>query len=70
MIQWINLKAVGVQELNAQLAARPVAKQQFAEWVQELNSVNAEFPLTYPKRDDVIMPQWAIEVRVKSIVLD
>lgn len=39
-------------------------KQRFAPWVEEVNAMNREFPLTYPRRDDVIMPQWAIEVNL------
>lgn len=54
---------VRVQELNSQLKARPVAEDKFAKWRQELQETNAAFPLAYPKRTDVIMPQWAIEVR-------
>lgn len=50
------------QELNEQLKARPVAEEQFAEWRREVGETNAAFPLTYPKRTDVIMPQWAIQV--------
>ena len=46
-----------------QLKARPVAEDQFAEWRQEVDETNKAFPLAYPKRNDVIMPQWAIEVR-------
>ena len=50
------------QELNAQLAQRPLPEGHYAEWRAELEGVNAEFPLSYPHRDDVIMPQHAIEV--------
>ncbi len=53
---------VCVQELNNQLKARPVAEDKFAKWRQEVQETNAAFPLAYPKRTDVIMPQWAIEV--------
>lgn len=52
----------GAQELNAQLGQRPLPEGHFGEWRAELEGVNAEFPLSYPQRDDVIMPQWAIEV--------
>eukprot|EP00887_Chlorella_sp_A99_P007132 scaffold2.g7132.t1 len=51
-----------LQMLNKALAASPVDKAQFAPWVSEVNAVREEYPLTYPKHDDVIMPQWAIEV--------
>jgi hypothetical protein len=58
-----------LQELNSQLQQRPVDKERFAPWVKELSSINLEFPLTYPKRDDVIMPQWAIEVSLSLSVM-
>ncbi|BDA51064.1 Acetolactate synthase 1, chloroplastic [Coccomyxa sp. Obi] len=51
-----------LKELNNQLKARPVAEDKFAEWRQDLQKTNKAFPLAYPKRTDVIMPQWAIEV--------
>lgn len=57
-----------MQELNKQLKARPVAEDQFAEWRQEVDETSKTFPLAYPKRTDVIMPQWAIEVRACCIL--
>lgn len=36
---------------------------QFDEWVEEVHDMGKEFPLIFPDRDDVIMPQWAIKVR-------
>ena len=56
------------QEMNRQLEERPVIKEQFDEWVAEVNNMGKEFPLMFPDRDDVIMPQWAIKVRlIKAI---
>ena len=49
-----------------QLAQRPLPEGHFGEWRAELEGVNAEFPLSYPHRDDVIMPQHAIEVRAAA----
>ncbi|CAK0737622.1 hypothetical protein CVIRNUC_000943 [Coccomyxa viridis] len=51
-----------LQEMNRQLEERPVIKEQFDEWVAEVNNMGKEFPLMFPDRDDVIMPQWAIKV--------
>jgi acetolactate synthase-1/2/3 large subunit len=48
--------------LNRLLAAHPLAPAAFAPWVAEVDAVRAEHPGGYPLRDDVIMPQWAIEV--------
>lgn len=55
--------AAVMQELNVQLEARPLPEAKFGAWVAEVNGVNEQFPLSYPQRDDVIMPQWAIQVR-------
>jgi hypothetical protein len=52
-----------VQELNAQLEQRPLPAGRFGAWVDELAGVNKQFPLSYPAREDVIMPQWAIQAR-------
>ena len=35
---------------------------QYAEWVAEVLAMKEEHPLAYPHHEDVIMPQWAIEV--------
>ena len=63
MLACIESHRVCLQELNNQLKARPVAEDKFAEWRQDVQKTNEAFPLAYPKRTDVIMPQWAIEVR-------
>ena len=48
----------------AALQTRPADfEQQYAPWVAEVLSTREANPLNYPQRDDVIMPQWAIEVR-------
>jgi acetolactate synthase-1/2/3 large subunit len=48
--------------LNAMLADAPVPKGQFDKWVADVMAKKEEFPMNYPTRPDVIMPQQAIEV--------
>lgn len=48
--------------LNKLLEADPVDKGHFAAWRAELDAKRAEFPMRYPQRDDVIVPQHAIQV--------
>ena len=48
--------------LNAMLDADPVDPQQFEEWRAELERKREQFPMSYPQREDVIVPQWAIKV--------
>ena len=48
--------------LNKALTARPLPEGKYSAWVDKVYEVRKEFPLSYPHRDDVIMPQWAIEV--------
>ena len=50
------------QELNKLLEEKPVPEGQYAAWRSELKEQEAKFPLAYPQRDDVIVPQWAIKV--------
>ena len=40
----------------------PLPPPQYSDWVAEVMAHKAEHPLGYPDRDDVIMPQHAIEV--------
>lgn len=51
----------GAQLLNALLEESPLGDQ-YAEWRAEIDETRNKFPMMYPKRDDVIMPQWAIQV--------
>lgn len=51
-----------LQMLNRSLEASPLDKAQFAPWVAEVNAVRDEYPMTYPKHGEVILPQWAVEV--------
>ena len=48
--------------MNEILERSPLPVDAFQPWVAEINAVRTEFPQSYPVRDDVIMPQWAIEV--------
>ena len=49
--------------------ASPRPPAQYADWVAEVLAVKEEVPLAYPHHDDVIMPQWAIEVRAGPLLL-
>lgn len=48
--------------MNQLLNANPLEKSAFAEWFSEVDGVRKEHPDAYPTRDDVIMPQQAIQV--------
>ena len=47
--------------LNKILGATPLPPDAFAPWVKEINDIREKYPDMYPQRDDVIMPQWAIQ---------
>ncbi|PRW05900.1 acetolactate synthase isoform A [Chlorella sorokiniana] len=58
-----------LQMLNRALADSPVDRShygewvaEYGEWVAEVLAMKEEHPLSYPHHEDVIMPQWAIEV--------
>lgn len=48
--------------LNMMLDAGPVVESRFEEWRNEIEGQRVKFPMSYPQRDDVIVPQWAIQV--------
>lgn len=48
--------------MNNLLDASPLKDNAFGEWFAEVDAVRKEHPDSYPTRDDVIMPQQAIEV--------
>lgn len=48
--------------LNEQLRKEQDPAARYEEWRGVVAAKEAEFPMWYPKRDDVIIPQWAIEV--------
>jgi acetolactate synthase I/II/III large subunit len=47
--------------LNTLLDDAPVDPQKFASWRDYLDGHRQKFPMRYPQRDDVIIPQWAIQ---------
>ena len=47
--------------LNAALDARPLVDGQYSAWVATLAAKKEEFPMTYPVREDVIIPQRAVQ---------
>ena len=47
--------------LNSMLGDETIEPEQFAEWREELAGQRTTFPMSFPKRDDVIVPQWAIQ---------
>jgi len=47
--------------LNAALDARPLVDGQYGAWVATLAAQREEFPMVFPARDDVIIPQRAIQ---------
>ncbi|KAI7837667.1 hypothetical protein COHA_008528 [Chlorella ohadii] len=51
-----------LQMLNRAMAENPVDRSHYGEWVAEVLAMKEEHPLAYPHHEDVIMPQWAIEV--------
>ena len=51
-----------LQGLNKLLTASPIADGQFSEWFKEVDQVRTDNPEYYPTRDDVIMPQQAVQV--------
>ena len=53
--------------LVAALDARPLADGQYGAWVATLAAQREEFPMVFPARDDVIIPQRAIQAcRLRS----
>ena len=60
----MNTARVALQELNRLLDERPLPEGRYAAWRDELKEQEAQFPLAFPVRDDVIVPQWAIKGRL------
>lgn len=50
--------------LNKGLDEAPLEEGAFAEWQATLQQQAAEHPMMFPARDDVIIPQRAIQVRL------
>ena len=53
--------------LNERLREEQEPAARYEEWRAVVAAKEAEFPMWYPKRDDVIIPQWAIEVPPPSL---
>uniref|UniRef100_A0A061S889 Acetolactate synthase n=1 Tax=Tetraselmis sp. GSL018 TaxID=582737 RepID=A0A061S889_9CHLO len=51
-----------LQTLNNMVSDDPLPETSFTGWLSELESQKQQFPMKYPQREDVILPQWAIEV--------
>jgi acetolactate synthase-1/2/3 large subunit len=51
-----------IQGINRLLEEQPIPKGKYSSWMQTLHGVREKFPMWYPQRDDVIIPQWAIHV--------
>lgn len=49
--------------LNKELQKEDDPASRYNEWRQTVAEKRAEFPMWYPKRDDVIIPQWAVKAR-------
>ena len=52
-----------LRTLNRMLAEDAVPAEQYADWRQAVTDKAAEFPMWFPQRSDVIIPQWAVKVR-------
>lgn len=52
-----------VQVLNKLLEQDPLPEGKLAKWHQALKDKAQEFPSWFPVRDDVIVPQSAVQVR-------
>lgn len=56
----VSLTCAGINKL---LEQHPVPEGQYTTWIDSVNEVRQKFPMWYPEKDDVIIPQWAIQVR-------
>jgi acetolactate synthase-1/2/3 large subunit len=54
-----------LRHLNRMLEVEPLPADKFAAWRAEVSAKRTEFPMRYPQRDDVIVPQHAIEVQMR-----
>lgn len=53
--------------INKALTENPVGQARFVDWQEELQRQKDAFPLDVQQRDDVIMPQWAIQASASSV---
>ncbi len=54
-----------IKGINKLLEQNPVPEGQYSTWVESIHEVREKFPMWYPEKDDVIIPQWAIQVQLK-----
>lgn len=57
---WIPIFAdvkPALQILNRLLEQQPLPPNAFEPWLQQINAMREEFPMTYPATDDAIVPQ-------------
>ena len=47
--------------INKLLEQHPVPQGQFSKWIDSIDEVRKKFPMWYPEKDDVIIPQWAVK---------
>ena len=52
--------------LNTILRENKVPADTYAPWRKEIQEKTQEFPMWYPEREDVIIPQWAIKVQLDA----
>ena len=52
-----------LRTLNRMLAEDALPAEQYADWRQAVTDKATEFPMWFPQRSDVIIPQWAVKVR-------
>ena len=52
--------------LNEELQKEEDPASWYDDWRDTVAKKREEFPMWYPKRDDVIVPQWAIKARTHS----
>ena len=50
--------------LNEELQKEDDPASWYDEWRETVAKKREEFPMWFPKRDDVIVPQWAIKARL------
>ena len=60
--QAVSVKLSRCAGINKLLEQHPIPEGQYSTWVDSVNEVREKFPMWYPEKDDVIIPQWAIQV--------
>ena len=52
--------------LNSELQKEEDPASWYNEWREAVAKKREEFPMWFPKRDDVIVPQWAIKASIDN----